>query len=197
MSGKRLAALQVAPPHYIFAPSEAGLIQFYKSLATASAFPIFIYNVIPWATVSPSLAAQIMREVPRVTAIKQSGTDFGVYADLIRNVGAERVFAAIDGALMSCYELGAIGSIAAIASATPNASVRLWNAVAAGQRDEAMRLHRKLLEVWVTLAGPNLPAKVKAAQELQGVPAGRPRAPMAPASTAERDRIAKALAGLA
>jgi 4-hydroxy-tetrahydrodipicolinate synthase len=97
---------------------------------------------------------------------------------------------------MSCYELGAIGSIAAIASATPKASVRLWNAVAAGRRDEAMTLHRQLLDVWVTLAGPNLPAKVKAAQELQGVPASRPRAPMAPASAVERERIAKALAGL-
>ena len=196
LAGRRLAALQVAPPHYIFAPSETGMIGFYTSLAEATAFPILIYNVIPWATVSPRQAGEIMRAVPRVVAIKQSGTDFGVYADLVRTVGADRVFAAIDAALMSCYELGAMGSIAAIATATPRASVRLWHAVAAGQREEAMALHRKLLEVWVALAGPNLPAKVKAAQELQGVPASHPRAPMAPASSAERERIAKALAGL-
>jgi 4-hydroxy-tetrahydrodipicolinate synthase len=196
LAGRRLAALQVAPPHYIFAPSETGMIGFYTSLAEATAFPILIYNVIPWATVSPRQAGEIMRAVPRVVAIKQSGTDFCVYADLVRTVGADRVFAAIDAALMSCYELGAMGSIAAIATATPRASVRLWHAVAAGQREEAMALHRKLLEVWVALAGPNLPAKVKAAQELQGVPASHPRAPMAPASSAERERIAKALAGL-
>lgn len=196
LAGRRLAALQVAPPHYIFAPSETGMIGFYTSLAEATAFPLLIYNVIPWATVSPRQAEEIMRAVPRVVAIKQSGTDFGVYADLVRTVGADRVFAAIDAALMSCYELGAMGSIAAIATATPRASVRLWHAVAAGQREEAMALHRKLLEVWVALAGPNLPAKVKAAQELQGVPASHPRAPMAPASSAERERIAKALAGL-
>lgn len=196
LADKDIAALQVAPPHYIFAPSQTGLVEFYKTLADASPFPIFIYNVIPWATISPALAAEIMRNVPRVTAIKQSGTDFGVYADLVRQIGGERIYAAIDGALMSCYELGALGSIAAIATATPRASVKLWDAVAAGRRNEAMDLHRKILDVWVTLAGPNLPAKIKAAQEIQGVPTSRPRAPMAPASQVERERIAKALSAL-
>jgi dihydrodipicolinate synthase/N-acetylneuraminate lyase len=113
--GRRLAALQVAPPHYIFAPSEEGMIGFYRSLAEATPFPLLIYNVIPWATVSPRQAGEIMRAVPGVVAIKQSGTDFSTYADLVRTVGAHRVFAAIDAALISCYELGASGSIAAIA----------------------------------------------------------------------------------
>jgi dihydrodipicolinate synthase/N-acetylneuraminate lyase len=194
--GRRLAGLQVAPPHYIFSPSEEGMIGFYRSLAEATPFPLLIYNVIPWATVSPRQAGEIMRAVPSVIAIKQSGTDFGIYADLVRTVGGHRVFAAIDAALISCYELGASGSIAAIATATPRASVRLWQAVAAGRREEAMALHRALLEVWGALAGPNLPAKVKAAQELQGVPASYPRAPMALASSLERERIASALAGL-
>ena len=196
LAGSGIAALQVAPPHYIFTPSDAGLIEFYKTLAETISVPVIIYNVIPWANVSPALAKEIMRAVPGVVAIKQSGTDLGVYADLIRSVGPERVFAAIDGALMSCYDLGAAGSIAAIASAIPRANVMLWNAVRAGRREEAMRLHRQILEVWIALKGPNLPAKVKAAQALQGLHSGHARAPMAAASAAERALIAKAIDGL-
>lgn len=191
-----LAALQVAPPHYIFAPGETGFINFYRDIAKTSAYPIIIYNVISWAKISPALAHDIMQAVPNVIAIKQSGTDFQVYADLVRSVGSERIFAANDGALMSCYDLGASGSIAAIATAAPKANVMLWNAVKNGERREAMSLHERLLRLWTALAGTNLPARVKAAQTLQGIPAGLPRQPMTNIDDRERALIVDALARL-
>jgi 4-hydroxy-tetrahydrodipicolinate synthase len=196
LAGENLAALQIAPPHYIFSPSEQGFIHFYRDLADASPVPIIIYNVISWAKISPALARDVMHAVPNVIAIKQSGTDFQVYVDLVRNVGADRVFAANDGALMSCYDLGAAGSIAAITTAAPKANVMLWNAVKNGQHQEAMGWHEKLLELWSSLAGSNLPARVKAAQSLQGIAAGRPRGPMVGVTDAERARISSALARL-
>ena len=191
-----LAALQVAPPHYIFSPSGAGLVDFFATVAGAARVPVVIYNVVPWANVSAALAAEIMAAAPSVVAIKQSDKDFGAYAALVRDLGPARVFAAIDGALMSCYELGAAGSIAAIASASPRASVALWRAVQDGRRRDALALHAGLLDVWSSLAAPNLPARVKAAQTIQGVPAGVPRSPMLAASDAERTAIAAALARL-
>ena len=191
-----LAAIQVAPPHYIFAPDETGFLNFYRDVAKASAYPIVIYNVISWARISPALAHDIMQAVPNVIAIKQSGTDFQIYADLVRSVGSERVFAANDGALMSCYDLGAAGSIAAIATAAPKANVMLWNAVRSGLRKDAIALHDRLLDLWTALAGANLPARVKAAQALQGIPAGLPRQPMTGIDDRERALIADALARL-
>lgn len=174
-----LAGLQVAPPHYIFAPGDDGLVEFYRRVSDAGERPIVIYNVISWANVQPALAARIMDSVPQVRAVKQSDKDLGAFADLILAVGGERVFGAIDGSLMSCYDLGAAGSIAAIASATPGANVALWQAVRGGRRDLAAELNRELCHLWRSLAAPNLPARVKAAQTLQGVGAGLPRSPMA------------------
>lgn len=191
-----LTALQVAPPHYIFSPSDEGFITFYRDIAKTSHCPIIIYNVISWAKISPRLAHDIMQAVPNVIAIKQSGTDFQVYADLVRSVGSSRVFAANDGALMSCYDLGAAGSIAAIATAAPKANVMLWNAVKNGERKEAIALHDRLLDLWNVLSGTNLPARVKAAQTLQGIPAGLPRQPMMGISDRERAQMADALARL-
>lgn len=191
-----LAALQVAPPHYIFTPPPAGLTDFYATVALEAHVPVVIYNVVSWANVSPRLAATIMETHPRVIAIKQSDKDFGTYAELVSRLGAERVFAAIDGALMSCYELGAAGSIAAIASAAPKASVALWQAVRDGRRSDALALHEGLLGLWSALAAPNLPARVKAAHAAQGQPASQPRSPMLPASEEEAAAIAAATAAL-
>ena len=44
------------------------------------------------------------------------------------------------------------------------------------------------------LGGDNLPANVKHAMELQGRPAGLPRAPMSPSTDAQRATIRAALA---
>lgn len=188
-----IQGIQVAPPHYIFRPSDDGIVSFYAAIAKATRLPLVIYNVIPWTNVTPALAVQIMNAVPQVQAVKQSDKDFGVYVDLVRQIGAERVFAAIDGGLMSCYEVGAIGSIAAIASAAPRASVALWNAVQRRDREQAAVLHRQLLDVWMAVSAPNLPAQVKTAQMLQGLRESFPRAPMTASSEAQRQGIAQAL----
>jgi len=188
-----LAGLQVAPPHYIFAPGDDGLVEFYRRVAGAAALPIVIYNVISWANVRPELAVRIMDGVPQVRAVKQSDKDLGAFADLILAVGGERVFGAIDGSLMSCYDLGAAGSIAAIASAAPGANVALWQAVRGGRREQAGDLNRELCNLWRSLAAPNLPARVKAAQALQGVDAGQPRSPMSPAPADSEAGLAEAL----
>lgn len=191
-----LTGLQIAPPHYIFSPGDDGLLEFYRRIGAETSLPIVIYNVISWANVSPPTAARIMDEVPNVKAVKQSDKDLGTFADLVLAVGPERVYGAIDGSLMSCYDLGVAGSIAAIASAAPGASVRLWEAVSSGRRGDALALNRKLGLLWQQLASPNLPARVKAAQAQQGISAGDARSPMATASVDIREAIAAALEDL-
>jgi 4-hydroxy-tetrahydrodipicolinate synthase len=191
-----ISGLQVAPPHYIFSPDDDGLLDFYRQIGAATPLPIVIYNVISWANVSPATAARIMAEVPSVQAVKQSDKDLGTFADLVLAVGPERVFGAIDGSLMSCYDLGVAGSIAAIASAAPGASVKLWEAVSSGRREDALALNRKLGLLWQQLASSNLPARVKAAQASQGLSSGLARSPMAQPRREVRDAIGAALAEL-
>lgn len=192
-----IAGLQVAPPHYIFAPDDDGLVSFYAEIGAATPLPIVIYNVISWVNVRPQTAARIIGKVPTVQAVKQSDKDLGTFADLVLAIGPERVFGAIDGSLMSCYDLKIAGSIAAIASAAPGASVALWRAVQGGDREKALRLNAALGRLWQHLAANNLPARVKAAQTAQGIAAGAARAPMSPVGTEDEAQIRKALQRLA
>jgi 4-hydroxy-tetrahydrodipicolinate synthase len=191
-----LAGLQVAPPHYIFAPDDDGMVSFYADVGAATGLPIVIYNVISWANVRPDLAARIIAEVGSVHAVKQSDKDLGTFAELVRQVGADHVFGAIDGSLMSCYDLGIAGSIAAIASAAPGANVKLWRAVRDGNRARALAINAALCELWSHLSAANLPARVKTAQSLQGAPAGHPRRPMIAAGDAAREGLQDALSRL-
>jgi 4-hydroxy-tetrahydrodipicolinate synthase len=103
------------------------------------------------------------------------------------------ILAALDDLHYPAFVLGAHGALAAIPTVTPRLSVELWDAIQAGDHALALRLHERILTVWRAIDGPNLPATLKAALELQGRNGGRPRKPFAPASTAERERIAAAL----
>jgi 4-hydroxy-tetrahydrodipicolinate synthase len=60
----------------------------------------------------------------------------------------------------------------------------------------ALEHHNELLGVWNAINGDNLPANVKYAMELQGRPAGYPRAPMPAPSARRKDSIRRALGDL-
>ncbi|RMF90652.1 MAG: dihydrodipicolinate synthase family protein [Nitrospinota bacterium] len=189
-----VAALQITPVHYLFPPNEEEMYRYYATIGDAVGLPILIYNVVPWAYASPALLTRIITEVEPVIGVKQSAGDMHALAELLLRL-EERglVFAAVDDLLYPCFALGSHGAIAAILTAVPQLSVALWKAVEEGKHTEAQALHRRLFQIWMALRGPNLPARVKAAMELQGQRAGWPRAPMQPASEEERTRIREAL----
>lgn len=197
IAGLGAAALQVTPVHYLFRPDDEAMVEHFRALAGETGQPIIIYNVVPWTYLSPPLLLRIMREVPGVIGVKQSAGDMKLLADLLIDARPEdHIFSAVDALMYSSYCLGARGSIAAILSAAPHASVALWDAVKAGDHARALDLHHRLLRLWNAMPHENLPACVKYAQSLQGCPAGRPRAPMPEPSEAGKRAIRAALAGL-
>ncbi len=192
-----VAALQVTPVHYLFRPGDDHMLEHFRTLAESTGKPVIIYNVVPWSYLSPALLLRIMREVPGVVGVKQSAGDLKLFADLmLERGGGDLIFSAVDALLYSSYCLGARGAIAAILAAAPRPSVALWDAVAAGDHGTALALHGKLLRLWNALVDDNLPATVKYAQALQGVPAGLPRAPMPEARPDQRPAIEAALRDL-
>ncbi|SOC45138.1 4-hydroxy-tetrahydrodipicolinate synthase [Rhizobium subbaraonis] len=190
-------ALQVTPPHYVFRPSDDAIVEHFKAIAGESGLPVLIYNVVPWCYLSPALLIRIMTEVPGVIGVKQSNGDLKLLADLLQEVPEGKlVFTAVDALLYPSFALGAHGTIAANPAAAPAAVVKLWDLVQAGNHVEALALHRKLLTFWNALVCDDLPACIKYAQSLQGVPLALPRAPMRMPDEARKRRIADAFAAL-
>jgi len=114
-----------------------------------------------------------MDEVPGVAGVKQSAGDMKLFADLRPE---NLIFSAVDALLYLSYQLGARGSIAAILTAAPGPSRRLWDAVQAGDHATALALHEKLMPVWDAIGQDNMPSLCKYAQSLQG---SRPASPVA------------------
>jgi len=190
-------ALQVTPPHYVFRPSDDAIVDHFRAIAEESGLPVLIYNVVPWCYLSPALLIRIMQSVPGVIGVKQSNGDLKLLADLLQDLPEGKlVFTAVDALLYSSFALGAHGTIAANPAAAPAAVVELWDLVQAGKHTEALALHRKLLTFWNALICDDLPACIKYAQSLQGVPLALPRAPMRMPDEARKRRIAEALNAL-
>ena len=191
------AALQVTPVHYLFRPDDNAMVEHFRVMAGETEMPIIIYNVVPWTYLSPALLLRIMEEVPGVIGVKQSAGDLKLMADLVMDARPEdHIFSAVDALMYPAYTLGCRGSIAAILTAAPHASVQLWDAVQAGDHSQAINLHQRLLRLWNAMFGDTLPACTKYAQLLQGCPAGRSRAPMPEANEAQKTAIREALMGL-
>jgi len=192
-----VAALQVTPPHYLFGPDEDSMLKHFAALAKGTGMPIIIYNVVPWAYLSPQLLTRIITTVEGVIGVKQSAGDLKLMADLVlllRDRG--RIMSAVDALMYPSFVLGAHGAIAAILTAVPTLLVQLWDAVRAGDHKKALQLHEKLLPIWNAIGHHNhhnLPANVKTCQGLLGRRAGVPRAPMPASSPAQKAEIRKAL----
>jgi 4-hydroxy-tetrahydrodipicolinate synthase len=165
-------------------------------MADETGMPIIIYNVVPWSYLSPALLVRIMTEVPLVVGVKQSAGDLKLFADLMMMAPDKLIYSAVDALMYPSYALGAHGSIAAILSAAPHASVALWDAVKKGDHAQALELHKKLLTLWNAIVSDNLPACTRHAQTLQGLPKTYSRAPMPVASPTQAAAIARALEGL-
>lgn len=195
VAGLGVAALQVTPVHYLFRPDDDAMERYYAEICQATGLPVIIYNVVPWAYLSPALLTRIITRVDGVIGVKQSAGDMKLLADLLLMLDNDGVImSAVDALLYPSFTLGAHGAIAAILTATPKLCVALWDAVAAGRHSHALDLHGKLLRIWNAIYADNLPANVKYAMELQGRSAGLPRAPMPPASETQQAAIRTALA---
>ena len=192
-----VAALQITPPSYLFRPDDEAMIRHFQEIHEECQIPILIYNVVPWCYLSPDLLLRIMDEVPGVLGVKQSAGDMKLFADLIRRAKPENmIFSAVDALLYSSYQLGAPGSIAAILTAAPGPSVKLWDAVIEEDWVTAKDLHERLLPLWDAIGLDNMPSLCKYAQQLQGLDTGYARRPTSPASDKQKELIKSALKNL-
>ena len=192
-----VAALQITPPSYLFRPDDDAMVQHFREIYDECNVPILIYNVVPWCYLSPDLLLRIMDEVPGVLGVKQSAGDMKLFADLIRRAKPENlIFSAVDALLLSSYQLGAPGAIAAILTAAPGPSVKLWNAVIDKDWENARDLHERLMPLWDAIGVDNMPSLCKYAQQLQGLEAGHARKPTSPATEKQKETVRNALKNL-
>ncbi|MCY1159181.1 MAG: Dihydrodipicolinate synthase, partial [Citricoccus sp.] len=169
---------------------------YLRDVAEQVELPIMLYN-IPGATgvnLDPDTIGALADEFEHIRYVKDSGANWEQGLQLIHHHG-DRIgtFIGWDVYLYSALVEGAAGVMAGAANVVPAEIVAIYDAIAAGDLGGALKQWKRLYPVIDTMISGDFIPAVKAGLELQGVPAGVPRRPMAPLSAAGRDELQGAL----
>ena len=171
----------------------------YTAVADGVTLPVILYNypAVTGVNLTADTVARLARH-PNIIGIKETSTDAGQIAAYIDSTSGED-FAVLAGSAPAFYAalcLGARGAILAAACVVPRLCVELFDAFTAGDHAKARRLQRLLLPIAVAVTSGHGVPGLKAAMELAGYTAGKPRAPLSPASDDAVAMIRGALAPL-
>ncbi|MBU6157635.1 MAG: 4-hydroxy-tetrahydrodipicolinate synthase [Bacteroidetes bacterium] len=189
------AAILSASPYYS-KPSQEGIFQHYKALASASPKPILLYNV-PGRTgrgMTAETILRIAREIPNIIGIKEAGGDMVHCMELLKDKPADFMVLSGDDALaMSQIACGMEGVISVAANAFPQTFSQMIGAALKGDFATAKRLNDVLLPAYELMFCENNPAGIKAfmyeQQQLQNVL----RLPLVPLSANYHEAVKKYL----
>jgi 4-hydroxy-tetrahydrodipicolinate synthase len=187
--------LMIVTPYYE-ALSLQETTTYLRDVAEKVELPIMLYN-IPGATgvnLDPDTIGALADEYEHIRYVKDSGANWEQGLQLIHHHG-DRIgtFIGWDVYLYSALVEGAAGVMAGAANVVPAQIVAIYDAITAGDLSGALQQWKRLYPVIDTMISGDFIPAVKAGLQLQGVPAGVPRRPMAPLSAAGRDELRGAL----
>jgi 4-hydroxy-tetrahydrodipicolinate synthase len=200
-----LDGILLTPPPYMV-PTRAEIVEFYREVAAGTELPLCVYNWPRGCIVDMGVdTLSELAEIDNVVAIKNSTGDFaaflaGLYAlgDRVRYFGIPTSELGADLAELGHGD-GLMGSGAPLGRDHPD----FWNALAAGDRERAIRLGARDRVVMTSWFGADYGAKfgnqqaiMKTALRLRGVPAGYVRRPLLELDEEQTALVRSTLEGL-
>ena len=156
------AILSVSP--YYNKPSQRGIYQHYKSIASNSPVPVILYNV-PGRTacnVEPETTLQLAHELKNIIAVKEASGNLEKIMKIIKEKPKDFLVISGDDVLtLPTIASGGDGVISVIANAYPKDFSEMVRLALEGNFDKARKLHYKLLEITQAIYVDGNPAGVK------------------------------------
>ena len=188
------AILSVVP--YYNKPSQEGIYQHYKAIASATKLPIILYNV-PGRTgvnMTAETTLRIAREFENVVAVKEASGNITQMDDIIKNKPARfNVISGDDGITFPLVTLGAIGVISVIGNAFPREFSRMVRLALAGDYDSARTIHHSFTELFSLLFVDGNPAGAKSMLSMMGFIENKLRLPLVPTRIVTYEKIREVL----
>lgn len=174
-------ALLIVTPYYI-RPSQRGLAAYFEDLAARTSLPVMLYHIPGRAAVSVTVdtLARISERAPNFVGMKHAVNDLALVTEALTRLGPDfRVFVGLEDLSFPMLAVGAAGLMNAVGNVAPDRIVRLYNAVASGDWDEARALHYSLFELNQAVFWDMNPQPIKyMAKRLSLIPANDHRLPM-------------------
>jgi 4-hydroxy-tetrahydrodipicolinate synthase len=182
-------ALLISP--YYNKPTQAGLVAHFEAIATASEFPLILYN-IPGRTASNMAPDTIARlaESPHIVGVKEACGDLGQIAHVVAQCPADfAVLSGDDDLALPVIAVGGKGAISTSSNVAPELVCQLVRAARSGDLAGAQRVHFRLMPLFDALFCETNPIPVKAAVSLQGFCEDEIRLPMTPLTQPNLTRL--------
>lgn len=176
---------------YYNKPTQEGLFQHFREIASATTLPVMLYNV-PGRTgqnLLPETVARLVQEIPTIKAIKEASGDLAQVTE-IRTLCPDLLIYSGDDALT--LPILAIGGHGVVSVASHLVGERMKAMVVAyknGQIDEAAQIHGELMPFFKMLFITTNPIPIKVAIRLSGFDVGPFRLPLCEPTEAELARI--------
>ena len=181
--------LSVSP--YYSKPTQKGIVEHYKYLASCTPLPIILYNVPGRTASNVSVATTLeLAKIDNIVAMKEASGDFSQIMEIVQNKpeGFD-VLSGDDAITMPMMAVGVAGVISVVANAYPKRFAEMVHAAAIDDMDIARAAHYDLLPVTHMLFEEGNPGGVKVALEKQGIMKPLMRMPLYPISQDLRTRI--------
>ena len=186
-------ALMISP--YYNRPTQEGIYQHYRKVASEVGIPIIIYN-IPGRTgskIEPETLARLS-EIENVAGVKEATGSVDQAIDVIRLCGDRlAVYSGEDSLIFSLMALGGKGVISTVANVAPKETAQLTEACLNRNWEKGREIQFKLMPLIRSLFLESNPIPVKTALALMGKCSGDLRLPMTPMAEGNVKKLREAM----
>ena len=182
--------LSVVP--YYNKPTQEGIYQHFKAIASATPLPIILYNV-PGRTVTNMLPATTLRlaqEFKHIVAVKEASGNMAQCMELVQGAPADfAVLSGDDDLVLPQMAIGMHGVISVAANCFAKDFSQMVHLARQGQFEAAKGLHYRLLKGINLLFAEGNPAGVKCVLQEMGIMQDTLRLPLVNVSAATQTQI--------
>ena len=185
--------LSVTP--YYNKPTQEGLYQHFKAIASEAKLPVVVYSVQSRTGVNVEPATlKRLAAIDYIVGVKEASGNIGQMASVVNQVPADfAVLSGDDSITIPLIALGGRGIISVVSNEIPKEMTELTQYALANNFQAARDVQRKYLALMEINFVEANPIPVKAALGLMGLLEPVWRLPMCPPSPANKDKIEKVL----
>ncbi len=181
--------LSVTP--YYNKPTQEGLYQHYRAIASSTRLPVIVYSVQPRTAVNVE-PATLMRlaEIPNIIGVKEASGNIGQIASICARLSESFLVLSGDDAItIPLIALGGRGVISVVANEIPAEFAELTHAALSGDYQRARQIQRKYQPLMEVNFIETSPGPVKFAMARMGLLEPVWRLPMVAPSPISQEKI--------
>ncbi|MCC6445979.1 MAG: 4-hydroxy-tetrahydrodipicolinate synthase [Armatimonadetes bacterium] len=183
---------------YYNRPSQEGLYQHFKTIASHTGLPVLLYN-IPGRTGCNMEATTVVRlsEVPNIVAVKEASKNLETVTEIAAGTPDNfYIYSGDDSLTIPTMSVGGCGVISVISHVAGKPVREMIDTYLSGDIAGAAKKHQKLAPLCKALFVTTNPVPVKAALNMIGIEVGGVRLPLIEANAKEKDIVRNAMAEL-